>query len=100
MSDGAIALRVLTQEGLALSDEAVSIIAPGSVGYVGFLRNHAPLVSTVHPGKLRWKQPGGQWQTRYIGDGLLEIAKNQLVILTTTVSETPPLPVRRAEAVA
>ncbi len=85
-----ISVQVLTSEGLVLSDEAVSVIAPGGLGYLGMLRNHAPLVTTVRPGKLTWRRPSGERRTLLVGDGLLEIVNNKLTVLTNTVSE--PLP--------
>lgn len=91
----ALALKVLTPEGLSVADEAVSVIAPGGLGYLGMLRNHAPLVTTLLPGKLAWQRPGGEWCTLYVGEGLLEVAKNQLTLLTGSVSESPPSPRQR-----
>ena len=84
---GAITLRVLTQEGLVLEDEAVSVIAPGEIGYLGMLYNHAPLVTTLRPGKLTWKRPGGDRRTARLGAGLLEVQRNRITILTDAVSE-------------
>ncbi|MBI2105084.1 MAG: F0F1 ATP synthase subunit epsilon [Candidatus Omnitrophica bacterium] len=87
-----LALRVLTAEGLALEDQAVSVIAPGELGYLGMLRNHAPLVTTLAPGLLTWRRSGGQTQRRRIGAGLLEVAHNQVTILTDAVAEAPAAP--------
>ena len=86
-----ITLRVLTEAGLAIEDQAVSIVAPGEIGYLGFLANHAPLVTTLHPGSFMWRCPDGSTHTVRVGSGLLEIAKNDLTILTDLVSE-PPTP--------
>ena len=83
----AITLRVLTQDGLVLEDEAVSVVAPGEIGYLGMLRNHAPLVTTLQPGKLTWRRPGGEQHAVRVGKGLLEVVKNRLTILTDGVSE-------------
>ena len=83
----AITLRVLTQEGLVLEDEAVSVIAPGEVGYLGILRHHAPLVTTLTPGTLTWKRPNGERRTTRVGAGLLEVQHNRITILTDAVSE-------------
>ena len=80
-----IALRVLTSEGVAVEDDAVSVVAPGELGYLGILRNHAPLVTTLKPGTLTWQTPDGERRRRLIGDGLLEIVKNHLTILTDFV---------------
>ena len=89
MSDSSIALKVFTAEGLALEDEAVSVVAPGARGYVGFLVRHAPLVMTVSPGKLSWRRPGGERRAVQVGSGILEIVKNHLTILTDAVDRQP-----------
>lgn len=86
----AIAIRVLTNEGLAVSDETTSIIAPGELGYLGMLFNHAPLVTTLAPGRLSWKRPDGLRRMLLIGGGLLEVSHNRCTVLTTTVSEATP----------
>ena len=85
----AISLNVLTHEGLAITDEAVSVIAPGGLGYVGMLRNHAPMVTTIKPGTLTWTRVDGTRRTIHVGEGLLEIVTNRLTILTTAVSDMP-----------
>ena len=81
---------ILTQEGLALEDQAVSVVAPGELGYLGILRNHAPLVTTIAPGKFTWRRPSGELLRLMIGTGLLEVVKNQLTLLTSSVSEPEP----------
>ena len=87
MMADAITLRVLTQAGPAIEDEAVSIIAPGEVGYLGILRNHAPLVTTLKPGTLTWRRPDGDQRAVRLGSGLLEVQRNHVTILTEEVSE-------------
>ncbi len=82
-----IRVRVITNEGQALVDEAVSVVAPGEIGYVGFLYNHAPLVTTLMPGVLRWRTPEGHTRRIRVQEGLLEIVKNQLTVLTSAVAE-------------
>jgi len=82
----AIALKVLTQEGVALEEQAVSVIAPGEPGYLGILRDHAPLVTTLTPGTLTWRRPSGERLTASVGAGLLEVAKNHVTILTDAIS--------------
>ena len=85
----AVALRVITDQGTAVEDEAVSIIAPGELGYVGFLYNHAPLVTTLGNGTFTWRRADGRSQTVRISGGLLEITHNRLTILTNTLVEAP-----------
>ena len=86
ITSSAITLKVLTAEGLAFEDEAVSVVARGERGYVGFLRNHAPLVTLLSPGKLSWRRPDGTRRTARLGSVLLEIVKNRLTILADTAA--------------
>ena len=85
-----ITLRVLTHEGLVVEDETVAAMAHGEIGYLGMLANHAPLVTTLQPGKLTWCRSTGEQRTLLIGAGVLEIARNQLTVLTDSISEPPP----------
>ena len=87
MADKAFHVKLLTREGVALEDQAVSVVAPGELGYLGVLYNHAPLVTTLKPGKFTWRTPAGARRTVQVGDGLLEISKNRLTVLTSSVTE-------------
>ena len=82
---GAIHLRVLTDAGIALEEQAGSVIAPGERGDVGFLSRHAPLVTTVRPGKLTWRTVEGRVRVAKVGAGLLEILRDRLTLLTDSV---------------
>jgi F-type H+-transporting ATPase subunit epsilon len=82
-----ILLRVLTEAGVAVEDQALSIVAPGEVGYLGVLRNHAPLVTTLRPGTLSWTRLTGERRALIVGTGLLEIVRNRFTVLTSTIAE-------------
>ena len=85
----AMTLQVLTDTGLAIDEQVVSVIAPGEVGYLGILHNHAPLITTLIPGKLTWRAPSGERRLLRIGTGLLEVRQNRITILT---DRTEPIP--------
>lgn len=89
-------LRVLTQAGVAFEEDAVSIIVPGELGYLGILRRHAPLVTTLKPGKLTWRRPSGERRLRHVGSGLLEVVRDHVTMLTDAVSELREAPAGRA----
>ena len=84
---GTITIRVLTEAGLALEDQAISVVAPGEVGYLGMLRNHAPLVTTLVPGTLRWQTPQRHTKQVSVGSGLLEITNNRLTLLVSSLQQ-------------
>ena len=85
---GTLELTVLTEGGVALKEPVVSIRAPGAAGYLGILHNHAPLVTTLSPGTLSWRQASGERWSARLGPGLLEVVRNQVTILTERMSET------------
>ena len=87
-----IHVRVITNEGHALTDEAVSVRAPGGLGSMGFLYNHAPLVTTIQPGIFSWRRPDGARHALRVEGGLLEVTHNTLTLLTTSVAEVTPRP--------
>ena len=79
---GDMTLHVLTDAGLVMDEQAVSITAPGEVGYLGILRNHAPLVTTLIPGTLAWRASSGERRVLRVGPGLLEVQQNRITIVT------------------
>ncbi len=82
-----ISLKVVTPEGVAVEDEAVSVRAPGGLGSFGVLHNHAPMVSTLQPGKLIWRHADGSSKSLIVGSGVVEVAKNKITLLTASVKE-------------
>ena len=89
-----IALRVLTQDRLAVEDTAVSIVAPGEAGYLGILRHHAPLVTTLGRGRLSWKRPDGASRSLQVDSGFLEVVRDRVTVLTTLTDEPEAVPHR------
>lgn len=85
-----IQVRVITNEGQAVADEAVSIRAPGELGYLGILYHHAPLVTTIKPGRFTWRRPSGETQMLMVGAGLLEVFRNTVTLLTDQISRREP----------
>jgi F-type H+-transporting ATPase subunit epsilon len=81
-------LTVLTPERAVLEQDVYSVTAPGSAGYLGILRNHAPLITTLVPGKLTVKDLSHKPQVYAIGGGFLEVSRNHVTILADTL-ETP-----------
>jgi len=82
-------LQILTPKRKVFSGQVASLVAPGELGYLGILSNHAPLVTTLIPGKVTFRDPsGGAPQVlQSLGEGLLEVQKNQAVLLLDDVRE-------------
>ncbi len=80
----------MTDDGEVAADDAISVRAPGELGYLGILYNHAPLVTTMQPGTFTWRRPSGETRSLLVGPGLLEVSHNALTLLTSTVSDAEP----------
>ena len=87
MSNKSFVLQILTPKKKIFSGEIVSLVAPGELGYIGILANHAPLVTTLVPGNVTWRDPAGSTQTlRSTGEGMLEVQHNEAKLLLDDVA--------------
>jgi F-type H+-transporting ATPase subunit epsilon len=74
-------LEIVTPEGKAFSDDVSGVVLPGTVGEMGVLPNHAPLVSTLKAGELRYTKDGKTHELA-IGAGFAEITGEHVNVLT------------------
>lgn len=100
MADKGFRLTVLTQEKTAVDKTVLSVIAPGTEGYLGVLRDHAPLVTRLQPGKLTVKDETGNEEIYAISGGFLEVSRNTVTVLADAIERTDEIDVARAEAAA
>ena len=81
-------LEILTPRKRVFSGSITSLVAPGELGYLGILAHHAPLVTTLVPGKVTWRGPEGTARTmRSKGGGLLEVYRNKATLLADEIAE-------------
>ncbi len=100
MADKGFRLTVFTQEKAVLDQQVLSIIAPGSEGYLGVLRDHAPLVTQLMPGKLTVKDLGGNETVYVVSGGFLEVSRNTVTVLADALELPGEIDAARAEAAA
>ncbi|MEM1442071.1 MAG: F0F1 ATP synthase subunit epsilon [Verrucomicrobiota bacterium] len=74
-------LDIVTPEKKAFSDEIDSVVVPGVQGEMGILKSHAPLVTTLQPGELRYLKDGEEHHLA-IGTGVVEISNDRVSVLT------------------
>ena len=83
MAEPTFTLKLLTPDGTTEEHTTVAVVAPGEMGYLGILANHAPLVTTLATGRLVCHQPDGPTRQWTISGGLLEVRQNLVTVLTT-----------------
>jgi F-type H+-transporting ATPase subunit epsilon len=89
-------LTIVTPEKIFFEDDIVSLIAPGSEGYLGVLTDHAPLITALVPGKLTVKDQKNEELIFALGGGFLEVLKNQVTVLAHSIEFIKDIDIERA----
>jgi F-type H+-transporting ATPase subunit epsilon len=73
-------LEILTPEKKLYSGESSSVILPGVDGSFQLLNRHAPLISALTKGAIKFKTPT-ETKTIPISGGFVECLKNKVIVL-------------------
>ncbi|MBI3358143.1 MAG: F0F1 ATP synthase subunit epsilon [Nitrospirae bacterium] len=65
--------------------EVGAIVAPGQKGSFGVLANHAPLIANLTAGVFTLTTPELTKKSYQIGEGFLDVLKNKVTLLTTSI---------------
>lgn len=87
MIDKTYFLEILTPEKMIFRGEITSLIVPGWDGYLGVLKNHAPLLSLLDVGTVEIKNINLIKKFK-ITRGYLKVFKNNATILGEKIEET------------
>ena len=90
-------LQVVTAERVTYDDEVDVVVAPGSVGELGILPSHAPLVSSLAVGTLRARK-GQDEVVLALAGGFLEVRDDKVIVLAEAAERAEEIDVARAEA--
>ena len=82
---------IVSAEAAIFSGLAEMVFAPAVMGEVGVLPGHAPLVTTLKPGEVRVRLPGGEEQSFYVSSGVLEIQPHVVTVLSDTAQRAGDL---------
>ncbi len=88
-------LQIITPEKIALDQEINSLVVPAFQGLMGILPNHAPLVTGLHPGVLKYTKEEEE-HFFFVSEGFLEVAKNTVTILADAAEKPREIDVERA----
>ena len=74
-------VEVLTPEGKVFSDEVEMVSTRTSVGSIGVLANHAPLMAILDPTELRLYKSDSDVARFAQGEGYLQVVDNSALVL-------------------
>ena len=90
-----ILLEIVTPERLAFSGEVDAVVLPGIDGELGILPHHAPLVSTLGVGELRYRV-GGQEELFAIAGGFIQVRPDKVVVMAETADLASEIDLEKA----
>lgn len=97
MPERTFTLEIVTPDRVVLSDnQIVSLIAPGTAGYLGILANHAPLMTELRVGEMTVRRADGSEEHLATTEGFMEVSENKVTILTDTAEKAEEIDIERA----
>jgi F-type H+-transporting ATPase subunit epsilon len=91
-------LSIVTPEKICFEADIKSLVAPGSDGYLGVLSQHAPLITTLKPGKIEFRDSHDVVHIMAVTNGFLEVSTNRATILADAVEDASEIDINRARA--
>lgn len=92
-----LSLEVVTAERIVLNDRGIDVvIAPGAVGELAILPQHAPLITPLVAGELRVRK-GAEENAYFIAGGFLEVLRDKVTVLADAAEHAEEIDVARAE---
>ena len=84
-------VEVLTPEGEAFNDEVEMVSTRTSIGSIGILANHQPLLAMLNPTELRLYKSESEVVRYAQGEGFLQIYGNRALLLVDEIFEIDEL---------
>ncbi|HYM21474.1 MAG TPA: ATP synthase F1 subunit epsilon [Candidatus Kapabacteria bacterium] len=93
-----ITLKIVTPTQTVFEGDVDQFTAPGDLGAFQVLHNHAPIVSKLVPGLLKFQQTGGTEVHYYVSGGFLELHDDIGIVLADSAEHSDKINVAQTEA--
>lgn len=97
MSEKTMKLLVVTPEKTELSETISSLVVPTVDGSIGILYNHAPIVTLVDIGQMKYKKGDKEEKVLVVTEGVLEMHENQITVLVNAAEKPEEIDIERAK---
>lgn len=91
-----IRCEIVSQDRLVFEGDAEIVIVPGSLGEMGIMPGHAPLLSTLELGVIRVKKDDLE-EVFTVTGGFIEVQPDIVIIMADAAENVEEIDVRRAE---
>ena len=101
MAENKLQLSIVTPERLVLTEEVDQVNVPGVEGDLGILYDHAPILTTMRPGRFSYEllgEKGKEAIHMIISGGYLEVTDNRVIVLAEAVEFLDEIDKGRAKA--
>ena len=89
-------LEIVTPERLVEKDTVSEVQVPGKDGYLGILPGHAPLITELGVGEIRYRGDGMEYRLA-VAWGFAEVLPNKVTILAETAERANEIDLPRAQ---
>ncbi len=73
-------LKIISAHEISFEGEVTSVTLPGEMGSFTVLKNHAPLISVLSGGTVRYATPSGEEKTHDIDGGIADVNDNVISV--------------------
>ena len=87
---------IVTAEGRIFAGETDTLTAPGSDGQLTILPSHAPLITSLEDGDLKYMDNGTEHHIALLG-GFMEVNENKVTVLANAAEDEGAIDLERAE---
>ncbi len=90
-------LAVVSPERILFEEEITSLVVPGGEGYLGILAHHAPIITTLKVGEIKFRTPDNKEVFMATSGGFMEVSDNKATILVDTAEFLDEIDLGRAQ---
>ena len=101
MAENKLQLSIVTPERLVLNEDVDQVNVPGVEGDLGILYDHAPILTTMRPGRFSYELLGAKGKETIqmiVSGGYLEVTDNRVIVLAEAVEFLDEIDKERAKA--
>jgi F-type H+-transporting ATPase subunit epsilon len=92
-----LTFELVTPDHGVVTEQVDEVQLPGTMGYLGVLPGHTPLMTTIEPGEL-WYRKGQQRTFLSVSKGVAEVLPDRVTILARAAERAEEIDAVRAEA--